>query len=82
MRYISENWSEDNTFSTRQISYTTNDSEKHRSAARKVVGPLDPLTSILKNVDALHKVVESFMEKVRDFAGHNVASDFGEWLEM
>lgn len=60
----------------------TNDSEKHRSAARKVVGPLYSLTSMLKNEDSLDVVVKSFMEKLEGFADRNVAFDFGEWLEM
>lgn len=60
----------------------TDDSEKHRSAARKVVGPAYTLTSILKNETALDEVVLLFMEKLGEYADRKATFDFGEWLEM
>ncbi|KAF2132974.1 cytochrome P450 [Dothidotthia symphoricarpi CBS 119687] len=60
----------------------TDDSEKHHTAYRKIVGPVYTLTSMLKNEGALDKTANLFMERLGDFADRNESFDFGLWLEM
>lgn len=60
----------------------TDDNERHHTATRKVVGPAYTLTSMLKNEKALDEVVQSFMDKLGEFADTQTAFNFGEWLEM
>jgi hypothetical protein len=60
----------------------TDDSEKHHSAYRRVVGQVYTLSSILKNEVAIDEVVNLFMKKLGEFADREEALDLGLWLEM